>query len=157
MNTITKGQLSKIHVLLSQAKLTDQKAMLVQSFSRGRCTSCKELTMNEAIEFIKYLSVEDANNSMRRKVFALAYEAEIIWGDTPADKRMNSAKLNKFLLERGTVRKSLNDMDRGELIKTVNQFQQIVKHTQESKQNKETRSMLSELNISVITNRRKIE
>ena len=157
MSTITKGQLSKIHVLLSQAKLTDQKAMLVQSFSRGRCSSCKDLTMNEAIEFIKYLSVEDANNSMRRKVFALAYEAEIIWGDTPDDKRMNSAKLNKFLLERGTVKKSLNDMDREELIKTVNQFQQIVKHTEESNQNKETTAMLAGLNISVTTKRRKIE
>lgn len=153
MSSISKAQLSKIHVLLNQYGLMAEKPALVHSFSNGRTTSSKELNSKEAADFIKYLHQEDANDRMRRKIFALAYEANIIYGETPDDKKMNSIKLNKFIEERGTVKKHINKMNREELIKTVTQFEQLNKHKEESKASHATKSMLLELNIPTSKNR----
>mgnify|MGYP003445171280 FL=1 len=144
---VTKSQLSKIHVLLSQMRLTDQKREMIHRFSSGRTESSKELTMQEASMLLQALSRHDPCDPMRRKVFALAYEAGIIWGDTPADKKMNSINLDRFLLHNGTVKKELRRMNHADLIKTVNQMQQIVKHTEERKAAKKTNSLLNELGI----------
>ncbi len=150
---ITKAQISKIHVLLSQLKLTEEKQNFVSQFSKGRVTSTKDLTMDEAKAMLMYLSSVDPLEKMRKKVFALAYSAKIIWGDTPADKRMNAVKLNEFLISKGTIKKEINKMNQGELIKTVNQFEQIIKHMEGSQAGKIARSVLTELNIPVTTKR----
>ena len=147
---ITKPQLQKIHVLLNQMGLIDNKAELVSSFSNGRVTSTKELTMEEAGFFIRHLCNYDPLEKMRSKVFALAYEAGIIWGDSPADKKMNFIKLNDFLKERGAVKKDINRMTKSELIKTVNQFQQILKHDETSISNKSIKNMLKRMNIETL-------
>lgn len=147
---ITKPQLQKIHVLLNQMGLIDNKAELVYSFSNGRVTSTKELTMEEAGFFIRHLSNYDPLEKMRSKVFALAYEAKIIWGDSPADKKMNFIKLNNFLKERGAVKKDINKMAKPELIKTVNQFQQILRHNETSRSNKSIKNMLKSMNIETL-------
>lgn len=147
---ITKPQLQKIHVLLNQMGLIDNKVELVYSFSNGRVTSTKELTMEEAGFFIRHLSNCDPLERMRNKVFALAYEAGIIWGDSPADKKMNFIKLNNFLKERGAVKKDINKMVKPELIKTVNQFQQILKHNETSRSNKSIKNMLKSMNIETL-------
>ncbi len=144
---ITKEQLKKIHVLLSQLHLMDEKKDIIKAITGNRTESSRELTYNEAKVLLGRLSVYDSNNRMRRKVFALAYEAGIIWGDTPEDKRMNAAKLNTFLKARGTVKKELNALTANDLVKTISQFQQIVKHKGENSAAKQTRSLLAELNI----------
>lgn len=144
---INKAQISKIHVLLSQMKLMEQKADFVYQFSNGRVVSTKELTTQEATELIKHLSKYDPCDRMRKKVFALAYEAGIIWGETLDDKKMNAAKLNMFLRDRGTVKKDLSKMKSEELIKVVSQFQQIIKHNEFTKAGKATKNMLAELSI----------
>ncbi len=148
MKTITPDQLKKLHVMLNQQSLMAQKATLVNTASNGRATSSKDLYIHEARWLLEYLATYDGNDKMRKKVFALAYEAGIIWGDTPEDKKMNAAKLDMFLKERGTVRKSLNQLTKDELIKVVNQFEQIKKHTTQTQANKATKSMLDELGIT---------
>jgi len=153
MILISKAQISKIHVLLSQLKLTDEKQNFVSQFSKGRVKSTRDLTMNEAKEMLQYLSSVDPFEKMRRKVFALAYAANIIWGDSPADKRMNAVKLNEFLMSKGTVKKEINKMNDKELIKTINQFDQIIKHMEGSQAGKITRSVLNELNIPITAKR----
>jgi hypothetical protein len=85
---------------------------------------------------------------MRRKIFALAYDADIIWGDTKEDKQMNIAKLNKFLVDKGTVKKELNKMNHQELVKVVSQFTMIKKHNQASIVSNDTKEMLSSIGIS---------
>ena len=149
MSKVTNAQLSKLHVLLTQLKIMDQKAALVFQFTNYRETSSKEMTKDEATELIRHLSRYDSSDKMRKKVFALAYEAGIIWGDTWQDKKMNAAKLNLFLLDRGTVKKELGKMNKEELIKTVSQFQLIVKHNERNAASKLTKKVLSELNIPV--------
>lgn len=148
LRPITTAQLSKIHVLLNQFGIIEDKADLVSQFTNGRETSSKKLTFNEAKSLLQHLCRFDPCDRMRKKVFSLAYEAEIIYGDTPADKKINAAKLNMFLNNAGTVKKDLNKMRIDELIKVVNQFCMIIKHKAESKINKSTTQMLSELGIA---------
>lgn len=147
MQYITKDQLKKLHVLLNQLGLIDDKKEIVSHYSKGRTESSRELTIAEAGALISALAGNDGNDRMRRKVFALAYEAGIIYGDTPEDKKMNAIKLNQFLLKSGTVKKELNKLTYTELVKTVSQFNQIVRHSNESSAAKQTRSLLNELNI----------
>lgn len=147
MTSITKAQIIKFNTLLSNLGIREQKESFIYQFSNGRATSTKDLTMYEAGKLLQYLSAFDPCDKMRRKVFALAYDAMIIYGDTPADKKMNEIKLNQFLLSRGTVKKELNKMNKADLIKTVTQFEYIIKNIEKSKAAKSTKNMLNELNI----------
>lgn len=140
--------------MLNQLSLLEHKATIVSSITYGRTTSSKEMNIHEAKHLIEQLSSSDADCRMRRKIFSLAYEAGIIYGETLEDKKMNSIKLDNFLLERGTVKKKLNELSHDELIKTVNQFNQIIKHKEQTKANKVTASLLSELNIQSSFKRR---
>lgn len=146
---ITPPQLKKIHVLLNQLGLMDSKLEIIYNATNGKCTSIKELSKYEATLLLEKLSRYDGNDKMRKKVFALAYDIGIIWGDTAADKRMNVIKLNNFLLSKGTVKKDISGMTTQELIKTVNQFEMIIKHRKQTDANKATKNLLDELNISV--------
>ena len=148
MRPITTAQLTKIHVLLNQFGIIDDKAALISQFTDGRETSSKKMTFKEAQILLQHLTKFDPLDKMRKKIFALAYVAKIIYGDTAADKKMNAAKLNMFLREKGAIKKELNKMNKADLIKVVNQFSQIVKHKDESKISKSTKNMLDELGIS---------
>lgn len=145
---ITKAQLTKIHVLLNQLGLKEQKASIINDLTKGRTESSKEITLYEARDLIEYLSSNDKDDRMRRKVFALAYEIGISWGETAEDKKMNAVKIDKFLQEKGSVKKPLYKMNHKELIQTINQFEQIKKHNDYSKAGKATKSLLNELKIN---------
>lgn len=147
MKSITNEQIKILHTLLNQLGLLEEKKSFVYDVSNGRTESTKELTIIEARQLIQHLRSDDSGDKMRRKVFALAYNADIIWGETDADKKMNLIKINKFLKEKGTVKKELHKMTNAELIKVVNQFEQIVRHKKESQASKATKSLLEELNI----------
>lgn len=149
---ITAPQLKKLNFLISKLNLQEEKAALINSTSRNRTQSSKELTKAEAAFLIGKLDeVLNQNNKtnepMIRKIFALAYDAEIIYGNTIEDKKMNTAKLNLFIKERGTVKKELKQMNSSELLKTINQFKKIVKHHLESKAKKATDNLMKELSI----------
>lgn len=152
MQKLSKPQLIKIHTLLNQTGLIDQKKDLVREYSNNRTDSSKELSIYEAKQLIQALSKYDPLDPMRRKVFALAYEAGLIWGDTIEDKKMNTIKMNSFLLHSGTIKKELGRMTKDELIKTVSQFHSIVKNKQSSEAKKQTNTLLKELNIETETN-----
>ena len=149
MKKATTAQLQKLHIMLHQLGLNNEKQNLVYSISKGRTVSSKELTLAEAKLLIESLVTDDPNERMRKKVFALAYEAGIIWGDTFEDKKMNAAKLNLFLQERGTVKKLLNKMTSAELTKVVTQFSQMLKRIQETAAKKATKNLLDEMQIEV--------
>lgn len=147
MKLVTKEQLTKIHVLLNQLDIIKYKADIVADFSEGRTRSSKELTMEEARQMLLHFSKYDPCDRMRRKVFALAYEAGIIYGDTPLDKKLNGVKLDSFLKSRGTVKKSINSMNKKELIKTVNQFESMLKNMEKTDAGKSVASLKEQLNI----------
>ena len=132
-NSITKAQLQIIHTLLSKRGMMANKTDLVYSFTGGRTESSRRMTLREAKRFIQYLKDGNESESIIKRIFHLGYLSGIIYGDTPEDKAMNTAKLNTFCEERGTVKKVLYKQTISELKRTVKQFEAIVKKVQEKK------------------------
>lgn len=153
MKTITPPQLSKLHVLLNNNGMLSEKRDIIRKVSDGRTESSKELSYDEAKYLIGVLVEYDPKERQKSLIFSLAYRAGIIYGSTGEDKKINAAKLNLFLKERGAVKKELNTMDISELIKIHRQFEAIVKNNDKSKQNKEAKkvvsNMLDELGLTV--------
>lgn len=147
MKKISTAQLKLIHTLLSKLGMMEYKQQLVLQYTNARTASSREMTNTEARDLINMLFHADPNFRMRQKVFALAYEAGIIWGDSWEDKKINVVKLNTFLKQRGTVKKELTRMTKEELIETVNQFELIVYHNEEAKAARAAEEMLNELGI----------
>lgn len=151
MKFATKPQIQKIQILIKDLGLAHQKDIIISDYSDKRTTSTKELYMDQARELIKKLCELDPSEKIKSLIFSLAYRAGIIYGDTPADKKINATKLNMFLKERGSIKKELNSMNHTELVKVHRQFEAIVRNTQKSHDNKMADSavnqLLEELNI----------
>jgi hypothetical protein len=154
MQTATKPQLSKLHVLLSNLGLSDQKAAIIYSMTDGRTESSKDLTIDEARQLITHLAEYDPNERLKSLIFSLAYQAGIIYGSTADDKKMNAVKLNMFLKERGAVKLELNQMHYTDLVKTHRQFEAIVKSIKKNNDSKQAdkavKYLLNELRIQTI-------
>lgn len=145
MQTATKPQISKLHVLLNNMGLLDQKADIVFNITDGRTISSKELTIDEARRLITNLTEYDPNERLKSLIFSLAYQAGIIYGSSPDDKKMNAAKLNLFLKERGAVKLELNQMHYTDLVKTHRQFEAIVKSVKKGNDSKEAAKAVKNL------------
>jgi hypothetical protein len=154
MQTATKPQIAKIHALLNNLGILEQKADIVYNLTDGRTESSKQLTVNEARRLITNLAEYDPNERLKSLIFSLAYQAGIIYGSSPDDKKMNAAKLNLFLKERGAVKLELNQMHYKELIKTHRQFEAIVKKTKQADEikqaDKAVKHLLFELDIKIL-------
>lgn len=150
MQTATKPQLAKLHALLNNLGLIDQKAEIVYNLTDGRTESSRALTVDEARRLISNLAQYDPSERLKSLIFSLAYKAGIIYGDTTDDKKMNAAKLNLFLKERGAVKLELNQMHYNDLVKVHRQFEAIVKNTNNAKAGKAVKNLLNELNITAI-------
>jgi hypothetical protein len=125
---VTTAQIKKIHVLLQQKGLMDEKATMVNSISDGRTQSTKELSCNEAKRLIAFLMDENAEiqmkiNNIYMIIWRLAWDMGIIYGKTDDDHEMNKAKLNIFCRTRGSVKKNLTEMNLPELQKIHKQFE----------------------------------
>ena len=153
MQKATQPQIAKLHVLLNNLGLKDQKAEIVYNLTDGRTQSSKELTIEEARRLIINLAEYDPGERLKSLIFSLAYQAGIIYGSSKDDKKMNAAKLNMFLRERGAVKKDLSVMVYKELISVHRQFEAIalnVKKAGDKKQaDKAVKYLLDEFNIAV--------
>ena len=153
MQTATVPQITKLHALLNNLGFIDQKAAIIYNLTEGRTTSSKALTIDEARRLISSLAEYDPNERLKSLIFSLAYQAGIIYGSTADDKKMNAAKLNLFLKERGVVKMELNKMHYADLVKVHRQFEAIVINTNKAKANKQAdkavKYLLSEFNIPV--------
>ncbi|WP_295795162.1 hypothetical protein [Mucilaginibacter sp.] len=154
MATATKGQIAKIHVLLNNLGIAGEKASILNSLTNGRTESTKQLTIIEARQLIVSLSGHDPAERLKSLIFSLGYQSGILYGSTADDKKMNAAKLNMFLKERGAVKKELNQMRYGELVKTHRQFEAIVSNTKKTADNKSAKkvvkNLLNELNLTTL-------
>ena len=96
--TITKGQWKMLHTLLNMRRYSmESKRMSIYNFTSGRTTSSREMTTEEAADFIRSLDVSESVKRMRKKVWALACEAGILYGNMEPDFRINVAKMNRLL------------------------------------------------------------
>jgi hypothetical protein len=145
MQKATKPQIAKLHVLLNNLGLIDQKADIVAQVSGGRTESSRELTVDEARVLIGNLAQDDPADRLRGLIFSLAYRAGIIYGDTPEDKKINAAKLNMFLKAKGAVKLELNQMRYKELITVHRQFEAIVKNVAKAHDSRKADTAVKEL------------
>jgi len=129
---ITTAQIKKIHVLLNEKGLMDEKKTMVCSVSSGRTESTKELSFEEAKALIIFLKedsseIENKKRAIYKAIWNIAWQMGIIYGSTEEDYQMNRAKLNMFCKQRGTIKKNLSDMNYIELKKTQRQFEAMFK------------------------------
>ena len=133
--TVTSSQIKKIQTLFSQMGFEkDEKMDVISRLTNGRATSTKDLTLDEAKYLIKYLIGDTGENKAHQEkcksvvkcIYRLSYDIGMSYGDTPEDKLMNCAKINKFCRERGTVKKNISEMTLTELQKTRKQFEAIL-------------------------------
>lgn len=133
---VTTAQIKKIHVLLQQKGLMEEKETMMYSISDGRTQSTKELTCNEAKQLISILLGDDKDREKQMSIFAaiygLAWKMDIIYGTTDDDYQMNIAKLNMFCRQRGTVKKNLTEQNLIEIKKTHRQFEAMYKKFKEA-------------------------
>ncbi len=126
---VTTAQIKKIHVLLNERGLMEEKRDLIYQVSNSRTSSTKELTVNEARHLISYLmGEEDETKKLQavfRSIYYLAFKMDIIYGETDEDYHMNIAKLNMFCRQRGSVKKNLTEQNLVEMRKTHRQFEAI--------------------------------
>lgn len=146
---ITTAQIRKIHVLLQEQGLMNEKYRIVSIYSSGKAESTKDLTCHDAITIINKLesgeikkfheSVEawdyEKRKAVFRAIYGLAWKIDMIYGTTDEDYKMNIAKLNVFCRERGTVKKNLTEQGLTELRKTQRQFEAMYrKHDKKRKE-----------------------
>lgn len=139
---VTPAQIKKIHALLNELGLMEDKRGFVHDVSNGRTQSTKELTANEARYLISFLlGEEDQTEKMQaafRAIYFLAFKMDIIYGETREDYHMNIAKLNMFCRQRGTVKKNLTEQSLIEMRKTHRQFEAMYAKFNNKKQKNET-------------------
>lgn len=153
MVSITFPQLKKLHWLLNQLGIMEKKEEMLLHFTCGRTGKASELSKDEAKNLIGQLVKLDPCEKHRKAIWHLAFISGIVYGDTQEDKKMNIAKLNKFLREKGVARKELFQMSLDELKKVHRQFEGIVSNNRKTASNKEakqiTQNLLNELSITV--------
>ena len=110
---------------------------LIHQFSGGRTTSSKELTKKEATALIRQFLGTDKvkrsewqeRQSVIKAIYALSFEIPFLnqgfESSTPEEMEMNKAKIGKFVMTHGVVKKPLKDQSYEELQKTLKQFKKI--------------------------------
>jgi hypothetical protein len=128
----TNPQLRRIHFLLRETNLQEQKPALVLSFSKGRSGSSKELSYSEANELILYLEgqlnsptenvrQQVSANQMRRKIISICHNMK--W-ENP-DGAVDMARLNEWCLHKSYLKKSIQQYSYKQLPKLVSQLQEV--------------------------------
>lgn len=133
---LSPAQLKKIQTMFTKLGFEpEDKQGIISTLTKGRATSTKDITIEEAKILINYLmgktdqkkeAYQTECRDIVKQIYHLSYEVGMSYGDTPEDKLMNCAKINKFCRERGTVKKNITEMNLTELKKTKKQFEAML-------------------------------
>ena len=149
---INTAQIQKLQCLYRELNIIEQKKDILLHFTNNRTDSTAGLTMDEARDLIQDLAQHEPTERLRKMIFSYAYRANIIYGESDTDKKINRAKLNMFLRDRGTVKKDIEKQTLPELKQTMRQFAAMVSNNKKTNDNKQaaklTDNLLSELNIT---------
>ncbi len=136
----------KLHTLLSQTKLMDEKANLVMLYTSGKFTSTKDMTNLQASQLIDHLAsmvptapkrVKEfdhefaAKNKMRNKMLAIGYDMKWDVSDKPEHAGLEKAAICRDNVDawcrskRSLYKKGLYDMSIKELASTISQFELV--------------------------------
>ena len=127
---VTAEKIKKIHTLLKKKGLMEEKETMLDSISDGRAAHTKDLTCEEARQWIAFLTddkaaLQDKQVELKNSIWCAAWDMGLIYGDTDDDYEMNKAKLNMFCRQRGTVKKNIEEQNLFELRKTFRQFNEM--------------------------------
>jgi hypothetical protein len=145
MEMATKSQITKLHILLNNLDLIDDKTAIIADLTNGRTTSSKGLYLREAKHLIARLCEFDPTERLRGIIMQAAWTAGIIYGNSETDKLLNKAKLDLFLKEKGAVKVELYKQTYPQLRKTNKQMQAICKAVGHSRDKKAADSAVSDL------------
>lgn len=133
---ITQKQIQLISTLIHKQGLTANKPDIIESYSQGRTTSTKGLTMQEASELIGFLtnSQKDMNVSSKlmKKLFAMAFEMgwcpaeKVIGPDGQIKEKRNYSRLHAWVEKYGFAKKPLRSYTYNELPKLVSVFEEKI-------------------------------
>lgn len=121
-----------LNALLTATGNVPNKSDLVLSFTQGRSESRKDLSFEEARQFINWLQKqpkpEDAANKMRRKIISMAHEMQWYGPRTPeGGNKVDMQRLNGWCEKYSLMKKKLNDYTYNELPALVTQFTEVYK------------------------------
>lgn len=148
MKTATKAQLQYFHGLLRKVGLMDEKKALVLEASKGRTESSKELTVKEMSDLIKVVAQahdpaaikaqEQARSAdrMRKKIIGLCRDMGMEKVNGSGKTVADMPRIKAFILEKGYLKKPLNDYTNTELQTLVGQVGKIREGVATSNRNK---------------------
>ncbi|NNV54546.1 hypothetical protein [Limnovirga soli] len=124
---ITPQHLKQLNTLVSKRGISkDDKAVMVQGFSDGRCSSSKELLQAEALEMIKHLQTLQPNAAaaakMRNKVIYYAHEMN--WR---IDGKIDMPRLDNWCVKYSYLHKKLDYYEYKELPRLITQIEFVYK------------------------------
>jgi len=139
MKDLTSNQLRAVQAILGKiaSDREDRLALLGEMFQRP-FTSTKELTFDEAKLILERFGGDELKAVTVRKqqlkatIYHLSMRIDFLnkpfsERDTPADREMNKAKVDNWLLTHGVVKKRVSDMTITDLGKTIGQMKSILK------------------------------
>ena len=139
---ISPAQLRKVQTMFTKLGFEpEDKQGIISNLTKGRATSSKDITFNEAKRLINHLvgkaepykaAYQEECRDVVGQIYHLSYEVGMSYGDTPEDKLMNCAKINMFCRGRGTVKKNVTEMNLTELKKTKKQFEAMLQNNLDS-------------------------
>lgn len=162
----TELQNRRLHTLLNQTGLMEEKAGLVELYTEGRTQSSRELYQHEAEKLNNYLAIlpgaakasQEVENQkiahnkterMQKKIYAICFTIGWFQGSSREDWKMNLATLDAFLLKRGYLKKPLKEFTSKELPRLVSQFEQLQVNQEKNSAGKAISGLLEELGIDV--------
>lgn len=135
MKLATPKQLQCIHSTLHRKGLLQHKREMVSSFTNNRTESSKEMTIEEASDFLKmlfdYQPDQDKRQKMVNSIIAMAREMGVITRqqvvtDNGLEWKSDYSKFDEWLLTKSCVKKkNLNGCTYEELPTLVTQYKAI--------------------------------
>lgn len=132
MNLATPKQVKAIHAQLHLQGLLSHKRSIVDSYSKGRTESSKELTSTEAGELLSYLFNQkkevNVSSKLMAKLFAMCHEMGWITQTTVVDGdkvkvKKDYSRVHAWVEKYGLLKKPLRKYTYNELPKLVTQFE----------------------------------
>jgi hypothetical protein len=137
MGLRTLKQNERLHALLNEAGLLDEKATLAKQFSNGRTDRSSKLFAAECGALIDHLEAslgltaiaptpeqEEQAEKMRRKILSLAHEMR--W-QLPGTEKVDMARVNAWCQTYTKTKKHFNHYSHKELVALVTQFKIVYK------------------------------
>lgn len=128
----TLQQNQRLHTLLNEAGLADEKPALARQFSHGRTDRSSALTTVECAALIQHLEAslglvavaptpeqEEEAEKMRRKILSLAHEMR--W-QLPGTDKVDMGRVNGWCQTYTKTKKHFNHYTHAELVRLVTQF-----------------------------------